>query len=103
MNLAKLRQARGWSQRDLADVIGVNQSTIQRAEACDKTAKLATYKACAEALGVSLSDIFSDERSPVENALLSQFRTIPADQQDKVLAILDLVRGEHPAQGQETE
>ncbi|QQA43936.1 helix-turn-helix domain-containing protein [Pelagovum pacificum] len=94
MNLTRLRQAKGLNQRELADMIGVNQSTIQRAEAMHPSAKLDTYKKCAEILGVSLADIFSDDRSAVELQLVKSFRAIPEDQRDRVLSILDLVRGD---------
>lgn len=93
MNLARIRSARGLSQRDLADMLGVNQSTIQRAEKMHPSAKLDTYQRCAELLECELSDIFSDERAPVELALLSAFRKIPEAKQAEVLAILDMVRG----------
>lgn len=100
MNLARIRAAKGLSQRDLADMVDVNQSTIQRAEKMHPSAKLETYQKCAEVLGCDLSDIFSDDRAPVEAALLAAFRRIPAARQGQVLAILDLVRGEDGSQPQ---
>ena len=96
MNLARLRDAKGWNQRDLAEVIGVNQSTIARAERCHPSAKLSTYQACADALGVKLSDIFSDDRTPIEVELLKKFRGLSAKSQDKALDLLELVRAEVP-------
>ena len=93
MNLARIRTAKGLSQRDLADMVDVNQSTIQRAEKMHPSARLETYQRCAEVLGCDLSDIFSDDRAPVEQALLTAFRQVPEDRQQQVLAILDMVRG----------
>lgn len=92
MNLANLRRSKGLSQRDLAEMIGVNQSTVQRAEKMHPSAKLETYQLAADALECDLSDIFTNSRAATEVALLRKFRDIPAARQDKVFAILDLVR-----------
>jgi transcriptional regulator with XRE-family HTH domain len=94
MNLARIRSAKGLSQRDLAEMLGVNQSTIQRAEKMHPSAKLETYQKCAEALGCELSDIFADDRAPAEIALVTAFRNVPEANRAKVFAILDLVRAE---------
>lgn len=93
MNLARLRKAKGLTQADLAEMIGVDQSTIQRAEKEHPSAKLQTYKLCADRLGVTLADLFSESRSVVEDQLIKGFRDMPESSRDKVLAILDLVGG----------
>lgn len=94
MNLARIRQAKGLNQRQLAEMVGLNQSTIARAENAHPTAKLATYQKCADALGVDLSDIFSDDRTPVEIEVLRTFRSISEEKRERMLALLDLVREE---------
>ena len=77
MRLAEIRTARGLSQDDLAEMIDVNRSTISRAESMHNSAKLETYLRCADALGVSLADLFADSMDPVERELLSLFRHTP--------------------------
>src|SRR5574343_1788270 len=61
MNLRRIREARGLKQEHLAEMIGVNTSTISRAESMHPSAKLETYQKCAEALNLKLSDLFTDE------------------------------------------
>ncbi|TQS73310.1 helix-turn-helix transcriptional regulator [Rhodobacteraceae bacterium] len=77
MRLAEIRAAKGLSQDDLAEMVGVDRSTISRAESMNKTAKISTYIKCAEALGVSLSDLFADSMDPTERDLLQLFRVTP--------------------------
>lgn len=92
MNLAAFREKRGLSQRDMADILGVSQPTIQRAETGHKSAKLSTYLAYAEEFGVSLSDLFADDRTELEARLLQAFREMSEADQDRALQVLDLVR-----------
>jgi|ERR1051325_4131042 transcriptional regulator with XRE-family HTH domain len=96
MNLRRIREAKGLNQRDLAEMVGVDQSTIQRAEKMASTAKLATYQRCADVLGVTLSDLFAEDRTPVEAALLAAFRQVPESKQGKVFDLLELAREENP-------
>ncbi len=91
MNLAKIRNSRKLSQRALGEMVGMDAATIQRAEVMHPTAKLATYKKCAEALGVTLPDLFVEDQTPVEAELLRIFRSIPEDRHDEILAIIRLV------------
>lgn len=87
-NLAKFRELRGLSQRDLAEVLGVSQPTIQRAETEASSAKLGTFKQCADYFGVTLSDIFSD-RTELEARLLESFRQTPPGQREKIFQFLE--------------
>lgn len=96
MNLAKIRKARKLSQRDLAAMIDVDAATVNRAEAMADSAMLKTYTKCAEALGVTLVDIFGDERTATELALLRAFRKIPADQHQRILGLLELAESQPP-------
>lgn len=77
MRLAEIRQARGLSQQQLGEMIGRAASTVQRAEVMAKTAKLETYQLCAAALGVSLTEIFSD--SADEAIILLAYRNASPD------------------------
>jgi transcriptional regulator with XRE-family HTH domain len=88
MRLAEIRNARGLSQKALGEMIGKDASTIQRAETMHHSAKLATYIQCADALGVSLSDIFSDEMSALERQVIATFREAPPEVQERLAQML---------------
>lgn len=83
MKLKQIRTAQKLTQRELAALAGVDQSTIQRAETMHHSAKLDTYKLCAQVLGVSLEDIFAQDRDAAEIALLNAYRK--ADDQGRRL------------------
>jgi len=86
--LAYFREQRGLSQRDVADMLGVSQPTIQRAETEHDSAKLGTYKRYADILGITLADVFGD-RSEVEKLIFEHFEN--ADEQERAY-LLDLVK-----------
>lgn len=92
MNLKAIRQARGLTQAQLAEMVGVDQSTITRAEAMHESAKLATYSRCAEVLGVTLADLFADSRSAIEARVLLAFRALPISRHDELLQLMHLAR-----------
>ncbi len=92
-NLAKYRDIRGWTQKDLADVVGLNQSTIQRAEAEHPSAKLSTYKRCASALDITLDQVFGEMRSELEERVLAILAKQPVERHPEILALLDIARG----------
>lgn len=94
MNLTRIREAKGLTQRALGDLVGVDASTINRAEKMHSSAKLHTYVMCAEALGVSLADLFADDRSALEAELVAAFRKIPPARHAELLAMLRLARAE---------
>lgn len=74
MNLTRLRNEKDLTLADLAEKIGMDPATVQRAEKMHPSAKLTTYKLCADALGVTLADIFSEGITPEERELLAAFR-----------------------------
>ena len=77
MNLARIRKSLGLSQTDLAEMIGMDTASISRAENMQKSAKLETYQLCAQALGITLADIFCDSMAPVERELILAYRASP--------------------------
>lgn len=93
MNLARIRASRNLSQRALAEMIGVDAATIHRAEVMHSSAKLETYRKCAEALGVTLADLFADDRAALEAELLAIFRGIPEARHDDLVAMFRLIEG----------
>jgi transcriptional regulator with XRE-family HTH domain len=81
MHIATLRRLRGLTQTDIADMTGLTQPTISRAEKGEDGITLGTLRLIATALGVSLADLVADDRTKVETELLSAFRRLSADRQ----------------------
>jgi transcriptional regulator with XRE-family HTH domain len=81
MNISRLRKAKGLTQNDLAEMTGITQASISRAENGDDGVTLGNYKSIAAALNVRLSDLFADNRSAVEQAILTAYRELPPDRQ----------------------
>jgi hypothetical protein len=61
---------------------------------------LGTYKRCADILGVSLSDIFSD-RSATEDRLVEVFRRISPQKHEQLMSILEVAQDLPPEGGAE--
>lgn len=82
MNLRAIRVAKGYpTQADLAEALGVDQATVQRMEAMAPNVTLRQFIQAAEILGVSLAEIFADERTAAELLLVDHWRSLPASQQ----------------------
>lgn len=103
MNLARIRKARGLSQGDLAEMIGKDTATISRAENMSKTAKLETYQLCAEALNITLADIFCEDIAPIERELLAAFRAFPEDQRGGFVGLIDMAKARAQASSQSSD
>ena len=101
MNLTRLRNLRGLSQQALADMIGRDKATISRAESMFDGTTLGVYKACADALKVTLADIFSDSRSEIETELIVAFRGIPPERHAQLLGLLKLAESHNGTTRQE--
>lgn len=76
-NVAKFRDLKNLRQGDLAAMVGVSQPHISRIENGDEGPPLALFREIANALGVTLADLFADDRSESELALLEIFRQLP--------------------------
>lgn len=96
MRLKQIRKSRGLTQDDLADMLGVNKSTIHRAEVMEKSSRLATYIAAAAVLNVTLADLFAQDRSDADLALLVIWRRLSPADQERALAMLELVESHSP-------
>lgn len=94
MRLAKIRRAKGLTQIQMAEMVGVTQPTISRAERGDYGIPIGTYKACADALGISLADLFSDDRTSAQEAILAAFDRLPPARQQAWLAMAELAQKE---------
>ena len=68
MRAAKIRKAKGLSQSELAERVGVEQPKISRFERGSDGITLGLVREIARALEVSLSDLFAEDRSETEQA-----------------------------------
>ncbi len=96
MNLTAIRKMRGLSQAALGEMIGKDAATVNRAEAMHRSATLLTYKKCADALGVTLADLLTDERTALESELVKIFRGIPEARYQELLGLLRLAETRSP-------
>lgn len=99
MNLALIRKARGLSQGDLAEMIGRDTATISRAENMRPSAMLETYQLCAQALGITLAEIFCDTMDPVERELIAAYRAAP-EAHRAFEGLIDMAKARAQASGQ---
>lgn len=96
MNIESLRRLKGLNQSELADMAGITQPTISRAERGDDGVTLEKFKAIALALKVPLSDIFQENRSRGENELLELYRRLPTDRQRVWLQMATALAADQP-------
>lgn len=71
-NLKKYREAKGFSQKKLADMIGVSQSTVAMWEVGRNNPEYAKIEKLAEALDVGVSDLMGIETRPPK-----EYRRVP--------------------------
>lgn len=97
MRLTTIRNERGLSLRDLAEMIGKDASTVQRAEKMAASAKLETYQACADALGVPLYELFIESEEAA--LLLRSFDQASPEGRAMLLRMVDAAKAlpEQPA------
>jgi transcriptional regulator with XRE-family HTH domain len=63
-NIKALRTAKGWSQFELAEKVGTHENIIGKIERDQGEGEFATREAIADALGVTVSDLYLDETNP---------------------------------------
>jgi transcriptional regulator with XRE-family HTH domain len=61
-HLRKLREGRGWSQQELADVADVTKKTVYRIETAQTSATLDVLVCLAEGLEIPLKDLLTFEQ-----------------------------------------
>lgn len=82
MSLKTIRIQRGLTQQDLAEMVGVEQSTLSKIENGFDGVTLRMLKKLADALGVDVVEIIGDSRTQAERALVDAFRHLPPERQD---------------------
>lgn len=64
-NLAKLREAKGWSQQKLSDISGIQQATICLIEIGQtESPRISTLLKLSRALGCTIDDLVEKEAEP---------------------------------------
>jgi transcriptional regulator with XRE-family HTH domain len=96
--ISKLKKAKKLSQIELAKITGISRDAISKYERGDVSPSVEYAKRIAEALGVSLDYLVSndDQEEVLDNQAVKRIKDIqslPTDEQDKVFSVLDaLVR-----------
>ena len=67
--IAALRKAKGWTQKDLAELLHVSDKTVSRWETGDGAPDLALVPVLAELFGVSCDELLRGERKPETDAV----------------------------------
>jgi transcriptional regulator with XRE-family HTH domain len=93
--VAKRREAKGWSQGDLATRAGLSQAAISHVEAGTRTPSIATAQAVAAALDVSVGTLMGEQWAAVvgdEARFLAEWRAAPPRVQHEVVRYLRYLR-----------
>ncbi len=95
-NLEFLRKRKGWTQLELASKLGVSESVIAHWEHGRRQPQtMEIVGKIADLFGVGADIIFKDlrlETNPKENELINNVRMLTPEEQDKVLAMIDLIK-----------
>lgn len=92
--IVSYREARGWSEYQLAEYSGIPQSTISSWYNKGVTPTIPTLEKVCAALGITLSQLFAEGDSPVsltesQRILLDRWARLTRDQQDAVFQLID--------------
>ena len=95
--IKKQREARGWSEYQLAERSGLPQSTISSWYKKNMTPSFASLEKICDAFGITLSQFFSDGEDGVvltapQREMLSKWNCLTASQQDSLLILMDSMR-----------
>lgn len=76
-NVAHYRKLRGLTQVELAEMIGFTQPHVSRIERGDDGISIKMFALIADALNVTLSDLFAERMASAEAELIKAFRSVP--------------------------
>lgn len=94
-NLEYLRKRKGWTQTELANKLGCTWGVISHWEKGLRQPRMEMVGKIAELFGVGNDIIFKDlrlEDNPKEKELINNVRMLTPEEQDKVLAMIDLIK-----------
>lgn len=89
LRIKEAREARGWTQEQLAHALGTTQQTIQRWESGTVSPKTSKILEISEALGITVSYLFglhNDESDTHELELVEIYRSLDERDQKRLLA-----------------
>ena len=97
-NLEYLRKRKGWTQTQLGDKLGVSFSIVSHWEkGIREPGSMEMVGKIADLFGVGAEILFKDLRledykSQTEREIINNVKMLTPEQQEKVLAMLDLIR-----------
>lgn len=83
----ELRKEKGWSINNLAMEAGLTQSTVNNLYARNSEPKLSTLRAICDALGISLSDFFKEEKD-ADDELIRRVKALAPENKKALLQLL---------------
>ena len=91
-NLKVLRENSGYTQKQLADFLGLNRSAYANYEAGERVAPLPVLEGVAKLFGVDVFMLFETEPDAIRSALLCAFRAdnLTADDMKQVADFKDI-------------
>ena len=89
--IAALRKERGWSQKDLGEILDMGPVTLHRYENDQIIPSVMVAARIAEALGVTIDFLVNGEKEGADttNERLAAFEKLDARDQECVLAVLE--------------
>jgi transcriptional regulator with XRE-family HTH domain len=102
--LAAIRKSKGWSQRELADKLGVRRELVDYYERRAPNPALDFIQRAAEALGVSAAELIGEEGVRKKRGggpegrmrrLFEQASKLPRSQQEKIAAVIEAFVNRH--------
>jgi transcriptional regulator with XRE-family HTH domain len=102
--LAAIRKSKGWSQRELADKLGVRRELVDYYERRAPNLALDFIQRAAEALGVSAAELIGEEGVRKKRGggpegrmrrLFEQASKLPRSQQEKIAAVIEAFVNQH--------
>lgn len=89
LHLRAWRKHRGYSQQQLAEIIGTTKATISRIETRKQNWDQAFLQAAADALRCSAADLFM--RDPIEQPLWSVLENLSPPERQQVLEVAQII------------
>lgn len=92
--ITEYREARGWTEYQLAEHSGLPQSTISSWYRKNMVPTIPSLEKICAAFGITLSQLFAEGNAPVsltdsQQELLARWSRLTADQQAVVFALID--------------
>ena len=101
-NLRKIRNSRGMSQEEFADLLGTSKQVISRYETAQRSPKVSTVAEYAGKLGVSISELTGDPYTPdiseIEFALSGEIHDLTESEMQDVLDYVRFKRAQRSQQ-----